>query len=164
MAVGAVGVIAFAGLQLQSFEISEESRNRTVAAQIANEMYERISSNSQDFSARQIYQGDLGTTWLQAANNLGPFRMTPACVDINNPCTPPQMAIEDILSVKSIAIASLNNGQVRHRRCGAIDPATALPAFDCIVVAWNDEDAANCNVGVDGNGLTDCYVLQIKVW
>lgn len=160
MAIGAIGIIAFAGLQLKSFEVGEESRYRSTAGFIATEMVERIFSNSQDYAARQTYQGDIGAFWADAPVDNGNYNMSNFCLDINTPCTPAELASSDIAAVKSIARATLPNGNISHKKCGAGD------AYDCIIVAWNDaaDDIVNCTLGTDGSGLNDCYIMQIKVW
>jgi type IV pilus modification protein PilV len=164
MAIGAIGVIAFAALQLRSYEVSEEARYRSHAGFIALEMAERISSNSQDLTARQIYQGDDGDYWTRAPIDNGAYTIDSFCTKLSEPCNAATLASSDITTVKNIARATLPNGDVGHKKCGDADVTGSK--YDCIIVAWNEEadDIQNCSLGTDGSGLNDCYILQIKVW
>ena len=155
MAVGAVGVIAFVGLQLKSVEIAQESHERATAAYIAAEMIERMSMNTQDNNARQVYRGDTDSFWTQAPEDFGTLVLPDLCGGV---CDPPTRAQMDIREVKRLARAMLPNGDVSHRKCGTNED------FECIVVAWEDADINNCNLSGDGSGLQDCFVLQAKIW
>lgn len=166
MAIGGIGVIAFAGLQLKSYEVSQAARERSNAAFIAHEMMERMLTNSQDFGAQQIYQGTFGGFWnvappLAVGNN---FSVNSFCVGVQ--CTPAQMASSDIQYIKQLAAAMLPQGNVGHRACG-INPADPNLRFECISVAWNGvdpNDAASCRLEVVDDRLRDCYQLQVKIW
>ena len=64
-----------------------------------------------------------------------------------------------IIEVKNLARVMLPNGNVGYRKCGADN------AFDCIVVTWAEADPATCDPkSMDGSGVDDCYILQVKVW
>jgi len=158
MAVGAVGVMAFIGLQLKSVEISEDSRKRANAAYIAEEMAERMMANAQDEAARRRYQGEDGSYWSYTPSSPGYFFTYNRCSGTS--CEDAAMAAYyDMIEVKTLAAAMLPNGKVGHRKCGTGD------TFDCIVVAWEDADTATCSpTGMDGSGVDDCYVLQLKIW
>lgn len=165
MAIGAVGIMAFIGLQLKAVEISEDSRKRANAAFLAEEMAERMMSNAQDYSAQRVYRGEAGSYWNQTAYDYGYFYApincmgapaSPTCSDTNTTAA----AYYDILEVKYLAKSMLPpNGNIGHRKCGTAN------AFDCIVVAWDDADVNTCTPqGMDGTGVADCYVLQLKIW
>lgn len=151
MAVGAVGIIAFIGLQLKSMEISEESRQMSNAAYIAQEMAERMMSNSQDFQAQLVYQGDAGSDWDEEPSDDGFLDQINSCTGLACVVAADAAAF-DIAEVKYLARATLPNGDVGYRKCGVGD------AFDCIVVTWEDQNV-NCS-----NVESDCYVLQLKIW
>lgn len=155
MAVGAIGIVAFAGLQIKSLEISEESRERATAAYIASEMVERMSMNTQDFSAAQIYRGQIGSFWDDAPEEFGALVIPDLCGGV---CDPETRAGLDIREVKRMARALLPNGDINQYLCGTGND------FNCIVVAWEDADPNNCSLQADGAGLEDCFVMQVKLW
>ena len=163
MAIGAIGIVAFAGLQLKAGEISVESRQRTIAAFIAEEAAERMSSNSQDLGAVLVYQGVGGFWGATPADQTG-FSDGIYC---EIPCDAGQMATADIQNLKSLARSSLPNGNITHRRCGGGVPAS----HECIIVTWDDADSATCGIREgssdlddDRQGLDECYILQVKIW
>jgi len=160
MAVGAIGIMAFAALQLKSYEVGEQSRFRSAAAFIAVDAYERMASNSQDFAARNVYQGEVGDDWEESSDNSDRrYYILTDCDNADNPCDPDEMAIADIINLKRIAAATLPNGNIAHKKCGTSDD------YDCIIVAWNDtaDEIEQCSL-LDGSGLGDCYILQVKIW
>jgi len=159
MAVGAVGVMAFIGLQLKSVEISEQSRNRANAAYIASEMADRMMSNSQDFLARRYYRGETGTYWNTVWSSPSWMNIYTYCTNSTPTSTtgcgvPAQVAIWDIYEVKQLAAAMLPNGRVHRKSCGVGN------TFDCLVVTWGETISATC----DPETNTSCYVMQLKVW
>lgn len=164
MAVGAVGVMAFIGLQLKAVEISEDTRKRANAAYIAEEMAERMMANSQDYAAKRRYRKeDSSVYWDYPVSHSGYFNMANYC----SYGTPPicqdsaaaTAAFYDIVEVKVLAMHMLPNGNVGYRQCGTDN------AFDCIVVTWGEANPATCDPKVmDGSGVDDCYILQVKVW
>lgn len=160
MAIGAIGVMAFAGLQLKSLEISEEAYERSVATFLAIEMVERMSSNAQDYQAQQTYMGDTGWVWnnpIWDFRQIGGFQ-PPFWNCLGWDCTPTQMAEGDIDTMRGTTLAMLPNGDMGVYPCGDND------TFQCVVVAWEDADRENCNLSMDGSGLEDCFVLQVKIW
>lgn len=162
MAVGAIGVMAFAGLQLKSLEVSGQSQERSTAVFLASEMVERMSSNAQDYGAQQIYQGEVGVYWNQTLDEYdsGLFYTadTDYCFGLGNPCNEAEMAQGDILVMRQMSRALLPNGDMTMHKCGDAD------VFQCIVVAWEGSDKNNCSLMMDGSGLDDCFVLQVKIW
>ncbi len=161
MAVGAVGVIAFAGLQLKSAEISEESRQRAIAVYLATEMMERMMLNAQDNTAKRYYRGEIAGYWTSKYDYAPSYAVLSyeACMNSASVCKDPYYrAIYDIYEMKYLASTMLPNGDMRYRACG---PGSK---FDCIVVTWEDANPATCGFATDGSGLTDCYILQGLIW
>lgn len=164
MAIGAIGIVAFVGLQLKAGDLSLESRYRATAAFIADEAIERMTSNSQDNLAKNVYQDSEGSWTADPGPRFGYFDPDYCRVT----CSPQQMAEADITNLKRLARNALPNGSITHRQCGDA-VGGGEPPYECIVVTWDDAVAATCGTGDtdtddDSQGLDECYVLQMKVW
>jgi type IV pilus assembly protein PilV len=160
MALGTLGILAFAALQLKSLEATTQSHERSTAVFLASEMMERMSSNAQDYGAQLRYLGEEGEFWNQTINeyddNLFATADTEYCYGLTSNCTEVDMAAADILVMRQMAKALLPDGDMIVHKCGN-------DFYQCIVVAWLGADRYSCEKK-DGLSPDDCFVLQIKIW
>lgn len=140
-----IGVLGYAGLQLQAISGTEGAHYRTQATAIADDLAERIAANPE---SEATYLDN--TKW--AAQKFPSAK--PAGWDncIAAACTSAQMAANDILQISTQAAQLLPGGQVSAAAC-------AGSSASCITVTWNDQTPANCNPPDD-----DCVRLEVVTW
>ena len=138
----AIGVLGFAGMQLQGLNSTEESHYRTQATALAQDIVERISANQ---SAAGVYRTP--GSWQNVSPTVAG---KPAGWDrcITGPCSAADMAANDILQATWYAAQMLPGGLVMADGCGG-------PESVCVTVSW----------GVDPIGPTcdfdeSCVILE----
>lgn len=158
MFVGAIGVLAFAALQLTALDLGQETSERAVASSLASELTERMQSSAEDLGAQTVYRDP--SVWGTGA--LNPYTIRPEdCLDVTKPCSGAQMALFDVGELRFLAQNQLPNGDIKVDLCG--DSGTE---FNCITVAWNEGDINACNIDASSEdmGVKDCYKAQVFFW
>lgn len=149
-----VAMLGAMGLQLNASEDIQTSYSRSQASTIALDLAERYRGNPDgqgtykeadkwtgDIVARENAPSCVKSASDIAANNLG--------------CSAQQMAEADIAEVRNNASEWLSGGSVIIQNCPADD---AGQLTQCILVAWNGVDPAQC---ITGSQLNDCVVMYL---
>ena len=140
-----IGVLGYAGLQLQAINSTETAHYQTQAIAIADDLAERIAANPES-EATYLDSNNWGAKSFPTAKPLG----WENC--IGSDCTSAQMATNDILQISTQAAQLLPGGQVAAAAC---DDSAAT----CITVSWNDQTPAACDPPAD-----DCIRLEVVTW
>lgn len=149
-----VAMLGAMGLQLNASEDIQTSYSRSQASTIALDLAERYRGNpaAQDaFRNADNWTGNLpsradGSACVKAAGDITVGNLG---------CTAQQMAIADIAEIRNNADDWLAGGSVVIQNCPG-DSAGQLT--QCILVAWNGVNPAQC---VTGNTLNDCVVMYL---
>ena len=142
-----IGVLGYAGLQLQAINGTESAHYRTQAIAIADDLAERIAANPE---SEAVY---LDTTkWSSQDFPASKPANWDKCIGAATPCTSAEMADNDILQIGTQAAQLLPGGQVSAADCDSSEAT-------CITVTWNDQTPANCTPPDD-----DCIRLEVVTW
>ena len=136
-----IGVLGYAGLQLNALKSSEEAPLRATATFIARDALERILANPG--SRAEYLDSD---NWNENASDAGgaPDNQN-ACV--SQACSSGDMADWDI---------EMLTWQAANTMTGATS--------SCVIFAWNDQAAADCldeDDGVASGEETECVVMEV---
>ncbi|MQX54835.1 type IV pilus modification protein PilV [Alcanivorax sediminis] len=140
-----IGILGYAGLQLQAISGTESAHYRTQAIAIADDLAERIAANPES-EAAYLDTGNWTQQNFPSAKPAGWDTCTAAA------CTPDAMATNDILQISTQAAQLLPGGQVSASAC-------AGSSATCITVTWNDQTPATCTPPDD-----DCIRLEVVTW
>lgn len=140
MLVLAIGVMGFAGLQARAVQTSGDSYYRSQAMSLAQDLAERVRANSRQTAAYRT-----AANW--PADNAAVTSAPTTCVDAA--CTPANMVIFDVNSVRYNVQTLLPQGEIRMEACQA-------SSVNCIYVAW---DGLTATAGAAGEcvGTTGEY-------
>jgi type IV pilus assembly protein PilV len=149
----AIGVLGYAGLQLNALKSSEEAHLRATATFIARDALERILANP---GSRDDYLDE--DNWNANASDAGgaPTNQN-ACV--TNACSSDEMADWDIEMLTWQAANTMPAGRIVVTPC-AMPGATS----SCVIVAWNDQAPGECvdaDDGVAAGEETECVVMEV---
>lgn len=142
--VVAIGVLGYAGLQLQALDSTTMAYTRSQATSIAQAAVERVKANP--LSAGYYLNNGNWPTAEPGAN----FDET--CT--NQDCTPDQIAAWDVAQLRWLAWNLLPSGRLDVSSC-------AGSALQCVRVSWNETMPDECE---DGNAVVsgvDCFVLEV---
>ena len=152
-----IGVMGYAALQLKAVRMTEDTYARSQAMAIAQDMMERIRAN---VDALTDYTG---ADWAAAASPYTDVCTVTSGVDTATPCTPAQVAADDVHESARMASSMLPAGKI------AVTPCDKLT---CVVVAWNQTTASlwnsstgtGCNQTEISNGQrgtnADCVIVE----
>lgn len=143
--VMSIGLLGYAGLQLRALNSTEEAHYRTQAIAIAQDLSERIAANPQSMA---VYT--TAGNWVQLQAAAGKPNGWDDCVLA--PCTPDQMAQNDIFQASWQSALLLPAGQAHAEQCAASQAV-------CVTVTWNDTTPATCAPPGD-----DCVRLEVVAW
>ena len=149
----AIGVLGYAGLQLNALKSSEEAHLRATATFIARDALERILANPG--SRAEYLDSD---NWNENASDAGgaPDNQN-ACV--SQACSSGDMADWDIEMLTWQAANTMPAGRI------VVPPCTMTGATSsCVIVAWNDQAPADCldeDDGVASGEETECVVMEV---
>ncbi len=149
----AIGVLGYAGLQLNALKGSEEAHLRASATFIGRDALERILANP---DARASYLDK--ENWNEDASDAGDAPDNPtACV--TQACSSGDMADWDIDMLSWQAANTLPAGRI------VVMPCTMTGATSsCVIVAWNDQTPSDCLDQDDGVAVgedTECVVMEV---
>ncbi len=170
MLVISIGLLAAAGLQVLSKRANHEAVQRTTAAQLAYDLFERMRSNNTALAdylpASALGDGSLGT--------VAPF----ACQSMASPCEPAQLAQFDLWEwertvdgARELAGAAATGGLAAPTAC-ITGPVGGGPGLYTIAIAWRGTNPLtnpgvdNCGTGLGKYGTGDAYrrVLAIQTF
>ena len=153
-----IGVMGYAALQLKAVRMTEDTYARSQAMAIAQDMMERIRANVDALS------NYTGANWTSAGASAPAITCTVTHnVDTATPCTPAQIADNDVYQSVRMASSMLPTGKI------AVTPCDKLT---CVVVAWNLTTASlwnsgtgtGCNQAEISNGQrgtnADCVIVE----
>jgi type IV pilus assembly protein PilV len=157
--IGAIGLLSVARLQLVTMQNNSASQYRSVAIQIASDMFERMRGNAMGVSAG-LY--DRAVTSASAAAYNTP---SPSCTP-GNVCSETERAASDLAEAMAQARTALPNGAIvvcidsgSTSAPATYDGTTITPACDgigsahAVKVFWLD-DRSNKTTGLAGGGFT----------
>ena len=168
--VFSIGLLGVAGLQMVSKQSSYESRQRTLASQVASGILEDMRTNG---AAISVYAAapDLG------GNALGGLPVS-NCRDINVPCSPAQKAGFDLWfwerivdGAQEIGVEGNAGGLMLPTVC--IDgPVGGIAGIYAVSIAWygsvtlSNPDLSQCGAGSGkyGSGDANRRVLQVATF
>jgi len=149
----AIGVLGYAGLQLNALKSTESAQIRSQGTALARDTLETILVNPQE---RGTYLDE--SNWDNAQSTFGDQPPSnPDC--LSDPCTAAEMATWDIARLQWQAGTVLPAGRLQVQPCSAGGASTS-----CVVVAWGDQDIGQCLDGGDINtGLdSECAVMEVE--
>tara|TARA_A100001391_G_scaffold192411_2_gene166656 strand:+ start:215 stop:736 length:522 start_codon:yes stop_codon:yes gene_type:complete len=148
----AIGVLGYAGLQLNALKSTEDANIRSQATALARDALERIIANPQ---ARSTYLQQ--NSWNTGAGALGEAPPSnPDCMASS--CDSDQMSVWDRNTLRWQAGNLLPAGKIRVQPC---DSGSTLTS--CVVVAWGDQALDGCIDGGDINtdDSAKCVVMEV---
>lgn len=140
-----IGILGYAGLQLQAINSTEVAHYRTQAIAIADDLAERIAANPE---SEAVYL-DTDKWKLQQFPSTMPSGWDKC---ISSACTSTEMAENDILQIGTQAAQLLPGGQVSASECSS-------SSATCITVSWNDQTPAGCTPPDN-----ECIRLEVVTW
>lgn len=132
----AFGLLGIAGLQAFALQNSHSASSRLIATTLANDMIDRIKANSAGVMANAYNKP-----------NIGDYGNTSGCAS-NNPCSPAQVAQNDLFQWQTQVGQALPNGQAIVCLDSTPDDGANAGAPACdgagavmyvIKIWWNDE-------------------------
>lgn len=158
MLLTTVGLLGFVALQSRAMNATEDAYLRAQATTLAQDMMERMRTNSVSQVSQSNAFTSLGKVEYVKASNWTGALPTTNCLGADKDCTAVQMALYDIAQVRAAVQSSLPNGSIVASTC-----ATATTQL-CVYVAWRDDAADTCAAagGVLSGGLAmqQCVVIQ----
>ncbi|HIK75333.1 MAG: type IV pilus assembly protein PilV [Alloalcanivorax sp.] len=149
----AIGVLGYAGLQLNALKSTESAQIRSQGTALARDTLESILINDQE---RDTYLDE--GSWGNAQSAFGDQPPSnPDC--LSNPCSSAEMATWDIDRLQWQAGTMLPAGRLHVTPC-----STGGVTTSCVVVAWGDQDIDECLDGGEINtGLdSECAVMEVE--
>lgn len=148
----AIGVLAYAGLQLSALKGMEEANNRAIATVIAQDALERFLSN------------EAGMATYRAASSWQGAAITPGEQPVdwkkcsNATCSSTQMASWDIAQLSWLAANSMPGGDIAVSECAYASDLL------CVVLSWGKQALGDC---MDAGGIAadkddHCVVLEVS--
>lgn len=158
MLITTVGLLGFAALQSRALNATEDSYLRAQATTLAQDMMERMRTNSVTPDRQSNAALSLGAVEYVKASNWTGKVASVDCLGAGKVCTEVQMALYDITQVRAAVQSALPNGSIFVDNCA--DDADQL----CVFVAWGDDTASACAAagGILSGGLAmqQCVVIQ----
>lgn len=137
MALLGLMIIALQQAQFTATRYATNSQHTALALNLAQDIAKRMQLNS----AATEYLGNWSS--LSASK----------CEDVNNPCTPHQLAQHDIAEVMGYTKQVLPQPQIQVLRCTG--------NFWCINIAWNGTNAARCQLDEQNNCISLRYIPRL---
>ncbi len=141
----AIGVLGYAGLQLQALDSTTMSYTRSQATSIAQAAVERIKANP--WQAAYYYDSNNWPTDDPGAN----FDET---CSTGKDCLPAEIAAWDINQLRWLTWNLLPTGRIDVSPCVGSE-------LQCVRVAWNEAMPSDCEDGGAVVSGVDCFVLEV---
>jgi len=148
----AIGVLGYAGLQLNALKSTESAQIRSQGTALARNALEMIVVNAEE---RATFLDE--SEWDNGQSAFGDAPPSnPDC--ISNSCSASEMASWEIAQLQWLAGTVLPAGRIRVEPC-----KSGSVSISCVVVAWNDQDINQCLDGGDINTALDseCAVMEV---
>lgn len=146
----AIGVLGYAGLQLNALHGAEAAHTRAQATLLARDALERMKVNP----------GSDYTTGSWSSQSSAPGAVPPdrtAC--ITTPCDSAAMLAWDVKQLTWLAANNLPAGRIAVASCSDLSGA----ASQCVLVSWDDQTPASCISGgsIDADEDSNCVVMEV---